>query len=317
MKGGSSSLYAILLTMGAGWGLSVPLAKIATSTGHQPLGLIFWQEVVIVALMAGICGLRRKPLRLERRYWRLYVAIALCGVVLPDIVFYFASARLPAGIMAIVIASVPIFSLPIALILGNERFAWKRLAGLGFGLVGITLLIGPDASLPEHAMALFIPIALMAPLLYATEGNLVALWGTKGLDSLQVVLGASILGLIISAPLAVVTGQWINPADGFGLAEIALVGSAALHGVVYAVYVWLVGRAGSVFAAQTSYLVTGCGVLWSMLLLGERYSLWVWLALGIMLAGVAMVQPRPRIRPLARAPAIDDHGERIQGQGQI
>ncbi len=309
--------YGILLAMGAGWGLSVPLAKVAVSTGHLPLGLIFWQEVVIVALLGTICALRGKPLRLERRFWRLYIVIALCGAVMPDIFFYLASARLPAGIMAIVIASVPLFSLPIALALGNERFAWQRVAGLGFGLVGILLLIGPEASLPERAMAIFIPVALMAPLLYATEGNLVAKWGTDGLDSMQTILGASILGLVITAPLALATGQWINPAASFGLPELALAASAALHGIVYAVYVWLVGRAGSVFAAQASYLVTGCGVLWSMLLLGERYSLWVWLALSIMMAGVAMVQPRARTDPLVRQPVIGDHDAHAQGQDRI
>jgi drug/metabolite transporter (DMT)-like permease len=294
--------------MGAGWGLSVPLAKIAVSTGHQPLGLIFWQEVVIVALLGAICALRGKRLELGLQYWRLYLVIALCGAVMPDIFFYLAAAKLPGGIMAIIISSVPLFSLPIALALGNETFAWRRVLGLSFGVLGILLLIGPEASLPERAMAAFIPIALMAPLLYATEGNLVAKWGIQGLDSMQVILGASLLGMVITLPLALVTGQWINPVASFGAPESALVASAAVHGLVYAVYVWLVGRAGSVFAAQTSYLVTGCGVLWSMLLLDERYALMVWVALGVMMIGIALVQPRARIPPLAPVRPIGENG---------
>ncbi|WP_281967428.1 DMT family transporter [Roseovarius nanhaiticus] len=300
--------YAVLFVMGAGWGLSVPLSKIAVSTGHLPLGLIFWQEVVIIALLGTICALRGKRLELGRQYWRLYAVIAMCGAVLPDIFFYLAAARLPAGIMAIVIASVPLFSLPIALALRNETFAWRRLLGLSFGIVGILLLVGPEASLPERAMVAFIPLALMAPLLYATEGNLVAKWGTQGLDSMQVILGAALLGMAVTGPLAVVSGQWINPLDGIGAAEWALVASAALHGLVYAVYVWLVGRAGSVFAAQTSYLVTGFGVLWSMLILSERYAIWVWLALAIMTVGIALVQPRARAAPLAPVRPIGDAG---------
>ncbi|PVA12086.1 EamA family transporter [Pelagivirga sediminicola] len=295
--------------MGAGWGLSVPLAKIAVSTGHQPLGLIFWQLVVIVALLGTINALRGKTLKLGREYWRLYLMIALCGAVLPDIFFYLAAMRLPGGIMSIVLASVPIFSLPIALALGNERFAWRRLIGLSFGLLGIVLLIGPDASLPDRAMAAFVPIALLAPALYATEGNLVAKWGTQGLDPIQTILGASLLGMVITAPLAAASGQWVNPLSSFGAPELALAASAALHGIVYAVYVWLVGRAGSVFAAQSSYLVTGFGVLWSMLLLSERYALLVWLALAIMMVGTAMVQPRARNQPVAPHPAIGDHAD--------
>lgn len=38
----SAGLTAILLLLGAGWGLTQPLAKIAVSTGHGHFGLIFW-----------------------------------------------------------------------------------------------------------------------------------------------------------------------------------------------------------------------------------------------------------------------------------
>lgn len=312
MSARAPGLYVVLLSMGAGWGLTVPLAKVAVSTGHQPLGLIFWQEVVVVALLGTLCALRGRRLALGLRYWRLYFIIAMCGAVLPDIFFYLAAARLPGGIMAIIMACVPLFSLPIALALGNERFAWRRLVGLSFGLAGIALLIGPEASLPERTMAAFIPVALMAPLLYATEGNLVAKWGTQGLDAMQTILGASLLGLVISAPLALASGQWINPLASFGAPELALIASAAIHGLVYAVYVWLVGRAGSVFAAQASYLVTGCGVLWSMLLLDERYTLWVWLAIVIMMGGIALVQPRRRGSLLAPVAAIGENRQNAQ-----
>ncbi|MFD1158602.1 DMT family transporter [Roseovarius aestuarii] len=291
----NASLYGFLVLMGAGWGLSVPLSKIAVSTGHQPFGLIFWQLFIVVVVLGAICAWRGKRVELGRRYWRLLIMVALTGAVLPDIFFYLSAARLPGGVMSIIISSVPMFSLPIALAMGNEDFTWRRLAGLLVGLTGIVLLIGPDASLPERAMAAFVPLALLAPMLYATEGNLVAKWGTQGLDSVQVILGASILGMVLSLPLALISGQWINPLAGFGVPEAALVGAAALHAVVYAAYVWMVGRAGSVFTAQTSYLVTGFGVLWSILLLQESYSTFVWAALALMLAGMFLVQPRRAI----------------------
>ena len=48
----------------------------------------------------------------------------------------------------------------------------------------------------------------------------------------------------------------------------------------------------TLFAAQVAYLVTGFGVLWSMVFLGETYTNGVWLALGLMLFGMFLVQPR-------------------------
>ena len=279
-----------------------------SAPGHQPFGLIFWQLFVVVIVLGVVCAVRRKPLKIGRPYWRLLIMVALTGAVLPDIFFYLSAARLPGGVMSIIISSVPMFSLPIALALGNENFAWRRLAGLFVGLSGILLLMGPEASLPDRAMAAFVPVALLAPMLYATEGNLVARWGTQGLDSVQVILGASLLGLVVSLPLALISGHWINPLASFGVPEAALIGAATLHAIVYAAYVEMVGRAGSVFTAQTSYLVTGFGVIWSIVLLNESYSPFVWTALGLMLLGMFLVRPQRRIL-LAPAAGIGESAE--------
>ena len=302
-------LTAILVLMAAGWGLSIPLSKIAVSTGYQPFGLIFWQLVIVAAILWMLSALRGRPVRLRRCHFRLYLMVALCGAVLPDIFFYLAAARLPGGIMAIIVSSVPIFSLPIALAMRNEPFMAVRLLGLFFGMAGIVLLIGPDSTLPDPAMAGFVPIALLAPLLYATEGNLVAKWGTGGLDAIQTIIGASLLGMVLTLPTALATRQFINPLVTFGWVETAFVTGAAIHGVVYATYVWMVGRAGPVFSGQVSYLVTGLGVVWSMLLLGERYSGYVWAALGLMLIGMFLVQPRQSIA-LAPGPALRENAEK-------
>ncbi|MFU1478939.1 DMT family transporter [Roseovarius sp. C7] len=300
-------LYAMLLAMGAGWGASIPLAKIAVSTGHQAFGLIFWQMVIVLVVCGTVMALRGKRPVIGRAYLRLFLMVAIFGTVMPDIFYYTAARELPGGIMSIVTSSVPMFSLPIAILLANEGFVPKRLFGLIFGMVGIVLLIGPETSVPGARATGFVVIALGAPLFYAIEGNLVSKWGTAGLDPLQVVFGASLVGLPICFALAVGTGQWIDPTAGIGRAETALIFSAGIHALVYAAYVWLVGRAGSVFAAQTSYVVTATGVLWSIYLLQESYSGWVWLALAMMMVGMFLVQPRaPRV--LVPGRAMEDDG---------
>jgi hypothetical protein len=62
----------------------------------------------------------------------------------------------------------------------------------------------------------------------------------------------------------VLTGHFIDPRGPWGAPEAAIVLSSLVHAGVYAGYVWMVGRAGAVFAAQVSYLVTPFGVLWAM-----------------------------------------------------
>lgn len=291
---------ALLVLLGAGWGLTQPLAKVAVSSGHQPFGLIFWQLALGTMLLGTYQAVRRRPLPLRGPALRWYLAIALIGTVVPNSTSYLAVVHLPAGIMSIVIATVPMFAFPIALALGGDRFSWPRLGGLAAGLAGVVLLIGPKAGLAPGS-APFLLIAMIAPALYGFEGNAVAHWGAGGLGPVTLLLGASLVGAVIAAPLALLTGQWIDPFAGFGAPEAALALSSAIHAAVYTSYVWLVGRAGATFAAQVAYLVTGFGVIWSMALLGERFAGPVWAAMGLMFVGLFLVQPRPRA-PLPDAP---------------
>ena len=294
-------LTAFLLLLGAGWGLTQPLIKITVTAGYQPFGLIFWQ-MLIGAVLLGLLRwrqLRRAPV--NARTVAVWLMIALIGSVIPNTTSFRAAFHLPSGIMSIVLATIPMMAFPIALALGNDRFSVRRLCGLLLGLVGVGLIALPDASLPERAMIAFLPLALVAPFCYACEGNIVAKWGTAGLDPFAVLFGASVIGTLISLPLAVGSGQFIVPRPPFILADFTMLLSSIIHVLVYSGYVWLIGRAGAVFAGQVSYIVTGTGVLWAMTLLGESYSLWIWGALAFMGLGLMLVQPR-----LAEAPALGD-----------
>lgn len=281
----------ILLWLGIGWGSTQPLGKIATESGAGPLGLIFWQSVVCVIVLGAISLARGRGLVFTREASVFYVVVALLGTLLPGMTFYISVERLPAGIMSIIISTIPLMAFPMALALRMERFDGLRLLGLMVGLGGVALIALPRASLPDPGMVAFLPLALMGPLLYALEATFVARYGTAGMDAVQAMFGVSVLAMVVTLPLMLATGQGYVPWP-VGRPEAALIGSSALHGLLYATYVWLASRAGSVFASQSTYLVTGSGVLWAMVLLGERFSPLVWLALVVMLAGVALVRPR-------------------------
>jgi drug/metabolite transporter (DMT)-like permease len=286
------ALIAALVVLGAGWGITNPLSKIAVSQGYRHFGLIFWQLVIGTAVLAALTLIRGRPLGFTPRQLGFCTLIALTGTLIPNAASYAAVVHLPAGIMSITIAAVPMFAFPIALVMGTDRFGWARLAGLLAGLGGVVLLTAPEASLPDPGLAIFVPLALIAPLMYGLEGNLVAKWGMAGLGPVRLLLGASLTGLPVAGALALATGTWIDPRPPWGGPDWALIASSTLHALVYSGYVWLVGRAGATFAAQVSYLVTGSGILWAMALLGESYSGWVWAALGLMFIGLFLVQPR-------------------------
>ena len=298
--------FLALLLAGAGWGLTQPLAKIAVSEGYRQFGLVFWQMTIGAVALGILQAVRRRRIRGDAAALVVYLQIALVGTVIPNSASYEAIRHLPAGLVSVLLSFVPMFAFPIALAFRIERFVLTRLLGLCLGLAGVLLIVGPEASLPERAMVAFVPLALIAPLFYGLESNLIAKWGTAGLDPVDALFGALVFGSAITFPLAQATGQFIDPRPPWALPDMALLAVSLVHVTAYCLYVWMLGRAGALFAVQVSYLVTGFGVFWAMLLLGEVYSGWVWAAICLMLLGVFLVQPGPGTRALAAEPESGD-----------
>ena len=284
--------YIVLIILGCGWGLTIPLTVISVKTGFGHLGIIFWQFFIIVVIF----GLRQiflnKKLSLAKSSLRVFCVIAFIGTIFPNSASLIAASYLPGGILSILIATVPMFAFPIALLFGLEKFGFLRLLGIIFGFLGVYLLIAPKAALPDPSVAWVIPIALIAPMFYGLEGNFVAKFGTGNSSPIEVLLGASIIGCFVTFPLALLSNQFVNPFVQWSSAHYAILFSSVIHGVVYATYVWLVTKVGSVFSAQVSYFVTLAGVLWSILILDEVHSKFIWISLACMILGMALVKPR-------------------------
>lgn len=286
---------ATLIALGATWGLAVPLMRVAVSTGYQPLGILVWQSAIAAAVLLPLLRALRLPLAFERRHLGLFAIVAFFGAGLPGYFSFLTAAWLPAGVRAIIIAAVPMFALPMAIAIGAERPDARRALGVLLGSAAIAMIALPGGGVGGEVGAIAagaVLVALISPLSYAIEATYLACRGPGGLHPFQLLFGTSILILAVCWPLAEATGQ--RPPHGWpwGAAEWAVVISGVLNALAYSGYVWLIGQAGSVFASQIGYLVTGFGVLWSMALIGERYGAGLWLALALMLAGVALVQPR-------------------------
>lgn len=290
----SKSLVAwvTMLTVGFLWGLTIPLSKIAVSTGHQPFGLIFWQLVIGVLVLGVVQIVRGWRPKLSGGLIGFFTVIAFSGTLIPNSTSYLAQQHLPAGVMAIVIATVPMFSLAFAVSLRIEPASWVRLGGIIAGFAAMVMIALPETSLPDPDKAVFLLVALIAPVFYGIESVYVAIKQPDEVDAITILFMASLIGGLIALPLSLVSGQWINPLDPWGNAEWALIASSVIHVLVYTAFMWLIRFAGPVFSDQAAYPVTVTGVFMSMVLLDESYSGWIWLALIMVMVGLALVQPR-------------------------
>ena len=288
------NLTLILLIVGVSWGLTAPLSKIAVSTGHHYLGLLIWQIIIMILSLGLIQIFRKKKLPLNLNcFWR-YVLVALLGTILPNSIMYKAYFHLQSGIMSILVSIVPMIAFLLVLVLQMEKFEIRRFLGVLFGIFAIILIVFPKLDLGYIGEVGWILLALLSPLCYAIEGVWINKIGIAKLDPIEVILGASILGFFILMPIVALNGYWITPYRVWGPAEFAITASSLIHSIIYISYIWLIGKAGVIFASQVSYIYTASGIGFSIILLGEGYSLFVWAAVILMLMGLMMVMPSRR-----------------------
>ena len=288
------NLTLILLIVGVSWGLTAPLSKIAVSTGHHYLGLLIWQIIIMILSLGLIQIFRKKKLPLNLNcFWR-YVVVALLGTILPNSIMYKAYFHLQSGIMSILVSIVPMIAFLLVLVLQMEKFEIRRFLGVLFGIFAIILIVFPKLDLGYIGEVGWILLALLSPLCYAIEGVWINKIGIAKLDPIEVILGASILGFFILMPIVALNGYWITPYRVWGPAEFAITASSLIHSLIYISYIWLIGKAGVIFASQVSYIYTASGIGFSIILLGEGYSLFVWAAVILMLMGLMMVRPSRR-----------------------
>lgn len=303
-------LMVALTLIGAVWALTFPLTKIAVLGGYRSFGIIFWSAVIAALVLGAIIFWRGIGLPLHSAATGRYLFVALIGTVLPSTATYTAAEHLPAGVIAVCMAIIPIVTFPLAIAVGLERPDLRRFSGLVLGFLGVMMIVLPGTGLPDPSKAVFILLALLAVLFYATEGVILGWIGRAGLDPAQLMLGAFLMSVGLTLPVALMTGTFIVPSPGFGAAGAAVVLSGLANVAAYVGYVWIIGRGGAVFAGQVAYVVTGFSIVWSIVLLGERYSAWVWGAIAVIFAGLFLTQPWQGMNAGGDAvrPAVSDRG---------
>lgn len=289
------SLWLAMIAIGTAWGSTQLLAKIGMEAGHHPIGVTFFQAVIGLAICGLAVRLTGRRLPLSRRHVAFYVACGLLGTALPSALSFEGIRHLPVGVQSIVLSTVPMMTMLLALPLGLERAEAPRVAGLMLGLLAVLLLVGPEASLPDPAQAPWVALPVLVALSYSAENVIIARWRPADIDAVETMCGLLIAATVMVVPVMLATDA-VPDLTHAGWREAALFVCALLNVGCYLGFVWLIAAGGAVFAAQVAYVVTGAGVALGMIVLGERHSPYVWAALALLFAGLALVRPR---RPAA------------------
>ncbi|MFN3274673.1 MAG: DMT family transporter [Paracoccus sp. (in: a-proteobacteria)] len=230
---------------------------------------------------------------LTRTQWRAVVVLGLCQNALYLGLNWVAMQWIEAGLASIIAATMPLMVGALGWALMGERLRPMGVTGLGLGVLGVAIIMGARLGggsdvtgiVMCFAAALALAVATLTVRGASSGGNVMMIVG------LQMLVGAVTLGMI--APF--VDSWQVNWSP-------RLVG-AFLYTVIVpgllATWVWflLVGRIGAVKAATFHFLTPFFGVTTAALLLNEALGAGDVLGVGIIMAGILMVQ-------LSKAPPV-------------
>lgn len=260
--------WLMLIGLSFLWGGAFFLNKIALAE-LPPLTVAFARVGIAAVILLAIAWMRDE-LRPVRTAWPTFILLGLVNSAVPFALIAWGQTHIASGLAAIINATVPLFAVLIAnATTEDDKLTRERLIGLGCGLIGVIVMIGPGAlrGLGLHVAGEL--ACLTAAALYAA-GTVYA----RRLRSLTPnTLGAGQTGaatLLLLAPVAFLDQPWaLALPSARGL--VVLVGLGALStALAYLLYFRILARAGATNTTLVTFLIPVTAVLLGVMVLGER-----------------------------------------------
>lgn len=268
------------------WGLNWPIMKMALED-FAPLtfrAVSLTGGLVVLALVARLQG---HSLAIARRWWREVAVLGLFNLVLWFVLSILGIGMLTSGRAAILGYTLPVWVAVIGGVAYGERHGARLLLALGFAAVGIGLLLAEEFSQLTGR-----PIGLLMMLLAAfawavgvhqlrrrrVPSPIVVLTFWMMLESLLV---CGMIALVFERerwPGTIHAGGWFSLVYNIVLA----------YGVAQVLWFRLATKLPPVMSTLSVMLIPVVGVFSGAALLGERPVLADYLALGAMVAAIAL-----------------------------
>ena len=285
-----------LVLLGVLWGGGFLFVRIAVPA-FGPVALVD-VRVLIAGVILLMWVIARGELPPFWRRWREYLVLGALNVALPFTLIAWAALTVSASLGSILMATVPLFTAPIAAIQLNERVSGRQAAGLIVGFIGVGILVGLRPLPLTPAFAAAVSALLGAAALYALGGVYTARRFT-GASPVESTIGQQFGAFVLLLPFALATPPRAWPPLS---AIVALLILAVFSSVLaYLLFFRLISSVGATKTATVSYLIPLFGTLWGVVVAQERVGLETLAGMGVILSGVVLatgaqfVVPRRRL----------------------
>ncbi|MCX8501534.1 MAG: DMT family transporter [Alphaproteobacteria bacterium] len=302
----STKTWGLLLLLWFCWGGSFYYGHIAL-TAVPPLTLVFARVFIGFLFLVPVLWLSGLRIPRGSEVWRGMVLMAILNSALPFSLIAFGLTRVSSGLGGILNATVPMWTAVLAhFATSDEKLTRAKLAGILASLIGVIVLIeskdqmvaavivghaapAPDALLDRLAKLAFVG----ATACYAISAIYGKRFRSLGVEPIVAASSQLLIASVLLLPLMLLYDRpWELPPPSMGaMASLLAIGVIAT-GLAYILYYRILGMAGATVVSLVTYLVPVSATLLGVFLLGESFTVFTLVGIGLIALGLVILDGR-------------------------
>lgn len=282
--------WLLLIVLSVLWGGSFFFNKLTVAE---------WPPFAVVQVRVGLAALALllavriagHSMAVGRELWLAFFGMGILNNLIPFSLFLWGQQQIASGLASILNATTPIFAVLVMHCFGNEKATGLKLGGVLAGLVGVAILMGPDA-LSGLGSNLAAQIAcILAAVSYAFSGLLGRRF--RGVSPLVAATGQLSASTLMMLPIVfVMHPPWTLPVPS-QTALLALVGLALIStALAYLLFFRIMRTAGPSNVMLVTFLIPVSAILLGSGLLGEALLPRHFAGMAAIFVGLALIDGR-------------------------
>ena len=235
--------WILLIVLSLLWGAGFIFSKDALSA-LPPLTLTLLRCAIAAAVLLAAALALGHTLPRAAGAWRDFAVMAVLNNVIPFALIFTGQTMIPSGLASVANATTPLMTLLVARLVAGERLSRNKFVGVGLGIVGVAVLVGPSALVGDKASVLGTLLVIGGAFSYGCSG----LWGRRFKATPPIITAAMQLSAstLMVLPIAALSDQfWRLPMPSAPIVASVLALSIMSTALAYILFFRIMAEAGS------------------------------------------------------------------------
>ena len=257
----------LLFVLSSLWALHFSLVKLVEAD-NNPFSILVPLLFILCVLFFIVLKINNQTFKFSLRKSLFFIIAGIFAYVIPLYVEFLVAPKIDAGILVLIVSSVPVFTLLIVWLFRLLSINLKLILGTLSGIVGVSLIMFGNSN---NTLNIWAILALIVPLSYSFDAIFMEKFWPSKLNTFQVAFGECIASLILIIFLNFLLGTSIDEytywlkLESFWWLSIVTFKEIAL-------FFYILKNNGAVFINLGSYLVMPAGFIWGFIIFGETFT---------------------------------------------